>query len=220
MIFSYSTFIFGVLFKISRNDHIDFDTLWKNSWDLNFGSFADPKYEDNRVLDYIVFLGAIIINVVLMLNLLISILGDSFEHFQLEKIIIDYREKIEYVYDLQKLMPSSKNKKNLKYLHVLTSPFEDEDSADWDGRIIYMEKKAEKNINNLQLSIIDSIKESKDSTDKKLKENDCSVATKISSVETKISSVETGLRENISSVETKITSMEEKLNRILEILAK
>ena len=217
VIFSYSTFIFGVLFKISRQETLSFNSLWKESWGLNFGSSTEPTEDTNHILDYIVFLGAIIMNVVLMLNMLISILGDSYEQFQIEKAMIDYREKVEYVFDLQKLMPWIKIKTSLKYLHALTSPFEDEDSGDWYGRIIYMEKKTEKSLNNLQLSIINvfnenqisttkELKENKDLIESELKESRSSAETKINEVEKKISEVEKGLRENI---DTKISLLDE-----------
>ena len=55
-------------------------------------------------MQYIVYFGATVINVVLMLNLLISILGDSYERFQLEQAIVDIKEKARISMELQSMM--------------------------------------------------------------------------------------------------------------------
>ena len=189
---------------------------------LNFGSFIDRDENTDYFLDYLVFVGALIINVILMLNILISILGDSYEKFQEKRTVIDYREKIEYMLDLQKIMIWIKTKTSLLYLHGMTSPFEEEEEElrDLNERIICTEQKDEKDLSNLQSNPASFSKESNASIEKELKDTKISVEAKISLVESKISSVEAGLKENISSIEAKISSVEEKLNRVLDILTK
>ena len=97
----YSTFTFGLLFTISRRKTVDFSSIWSDPYGLNFGDFVDPDDNVEFTMDYIVFIGATLFNVVLLLNLLISILGDSYQKFQLKQVIIDYRERAEFVLDIQ-----------------------------------------------------------------------------------------------------------------------
>ena len=96
-------------------------------------------------MDYIVFIGATIINVVLMLNLLISILGDSYERFQTTQVIIDYRERANLIIEILS-MKNLKGFKSLKYLHFCISANENDN---WEGRIRYMDTKLDKNFKNL-----------------------------------------------------------------------
>ena len=55
-IFSYSTFSFGVLFLISRQEGINFESLWSDTYGLNFGMFVNPEDNADYTMDYIVFL--------------------------------------------------------------------------------------------------------------------------------------------------------------------
>ena len=103
LMFAYSTFMFGFLLMISRDQELNFNSIWGESYDLNFGNYEDTN---NSVysIQYISYFGATVINVVLMLNLLISILGDSYERFQLEQAIIDIKEKAKISIELQSIM--------------------------------------------------------------------------------------------------------------------
>ena len=200
--FSYSTFAFGVLFSISSSEGIDFVNLWKAPFKLNFG--GDSPGEDAANSDpyiyYIVYLGAIIINVVLVLNMLISILGDSYEQFQMEKPIIDYQEKGNFTYEIQRMLLWKNQESDPSYLHVCASAFADEEGDGWEGRILYMDKKLDKNYNSIQ---------------KLTKDASINVESKIELLEPKIELLENRLQERISLIES---NMNQKLEKILTIL--
>ena len=191
-------------------------------------------------MDYIVFIGATIINVVLMLNLLISILGDSYERFQTTQVIIDYRERANLIIEILS-MKNLKGFKSLKYLHFCISANENEENDNWEGRIRYMDTKLDKNFKNLademvqdKLSIKDKISSFENKvflTEKKIETKVSFVETKVTSIETnmslldekidaKISLVEENLEAKISSVETKMNSMNEILEAILKLVQK
>ena len=80
LMFGYSTFTFGFLLMISREQGLDFNSIWVESYGLNFGNYEDTG-SGVYFMQYIGYFGATVINVVLMLNLLISILGNSYEGF-------------------------------------------------------------------------------------------------------------------------------------------
>ena len=185
---------------ISRSQSITFESLWIDAYGLNFGTFVDSNNSADYTMDYIVFIGATIINVVLMLNLLISILGNSFERFQTTQVIIDFRERTNLIIEILSIK-KLKNFESFKYLHVCISANENEENESWEGRIKYLDTKIDKNFKNLADEIVQ---------DKSL------IKDKISSLETKVSFVET----KISSVETKINSMNETLEAILKLVQK
>lgn len=84
----------------------------------------------NSTLVYITVVVARVVNVVLMLNMLISILGDSYDNFLLEKHIIDYKEKLDFIIEIQKVLFFKKGKRTEQHFHFLVSPFNDEDVGD------------------------------------------------------------------------------------------
>ena len=218
IMFSYSTFLFGVLFIIALHKEITFKTLWIYPYELNFGSYFTENEDFD--LKYVGYLGATIVNVVLMLNLLISILGDSYDQFQVEKTIIDFSEKAEFILEIEKMLFFRKFASNFQYLHVCTSRTEDGVNEDWEGRIIYMDKKLEKNLNIL--------KKNQDTSQKSLNDQISSIEPKIklseSSLKEKLGLMETAIQNRfdmkIALVETKIENLNEKIEKILEIMQK
>ena len=134
VMFAYSTLTFGVLFMVSRNDEIGFNSIWSDSYNLNFGNYEDSD-KGSVVFQYIVYFSATVFNVILMLNLLISILGDSYERFQVEQTVVDVREKAQTSMELQSMMFWKERTCELKYVSSCGFAFEDEDAEDWEGRI-------------------------------------------------------------------------------------
>ena len=137
-----------------------------------------------------------IVNVVLMLNMLISILGDSYDNFLLERHIIDYREKLESVIEIQRMMFFKRVPGKKQYFHFLLPPYEDNQNiGDWQGKILYVEKKQEMKMQR----ITDEIAE---------------VRRDITGVENKIDNKITGVENKITGVENKIENLETKINKI------
>ena len=73
------------------------------------------------------FLIASVLNVVLMLNLLISILGDTFDQFQIDKSIIDYKEKAEWALEIETLFFFVRKESDSRYMHFCISSNNDEE---------------------------------------------------------------------------------------------
>ena len=75
---------------ISKEEGLGFNSIWAESYDLNFGNYGEPNNGAN-FMPYAGYFGATVINVILMLNLLISILGDSYEDLtQKLEIILNF----------------------------------------------------------------------------------------------------------------------------------
>lgn len=207
LVFFYTTLGFGFLFTISRSEKSSFDSLWLESFDLNFGYYhADLPGGTDFSFNYAVFFISSIINVILMLNLLISILGDSYDRFQLEQACIDYKEKAKTVLEFQKLMYWRRAYKGKKYIHACTHSYEDDSSESWEGRIIFMDKKW-------------------DSTSKDIKETFSSIESKLATIEERIENrmtfMEVKIDNKMHEVDSKVSDLSkemQELNRKFDII--
>jgi WD40 repeat protein len=124
IIFVYTTLSFGIILFSSEKE-ANYNLLWVEAFALNFGSSGlGLNFSEDTSLEYFVFFLATIINVVLMLNLLISILGDSFNRFQENRSQFDYEERAEFVLEVLRIRlvfyPCIKWAEG-KYLHICIS---------------------------------------------------------------------------------------------------
>ena len=241
LMFAYSTFTFGFLLMISRDHRLGFGSIWSDSYDLNFGNYEGTS-SGVYFMQYIGYFGATVINVVLMLNLLISILGDSYERFQLEQGIVDIKEKARISMELQSMMFWTHKHSLLKCIRLCNSGFQDDEEQDWEGRIRFMDKKLDKNIRELiesnklaENKATENIQSMEKMISKSLEGKFVSVEKKISDISTsleakmvsagnnaEISEIRALLEDKIASVEDKIadinTSLDDKMNRLNEKL--
>ena len=144
IMFIYSNLAFGLLFIIARKEPVDFTTLWINSYGLNFGNY-DAAEGANFRLEYTVFMTATVINVVVMLNMIISILGDTYDNFQMEMSIIDFNEKADLSLEVQKIVSKVSEDPQPKYFKICCQPI-DEDDETWEGKVLFIDKKLERNM--------------------------------------------------------------------------
>jgi len=92
-----------------------------------------------------------------MLNLLISILGDSYERLQIDQAIVDIKEKARNSRELQQMFFWARRISDAKYMKICTNAFDDQDDQDWEGRMRFMDKRLEKlapQIANLEEKIV------------------------------------------------------------------
>ena len=99
LIFFYSTLSFGIICSVYRD--ISMSELWMYPYDLNIGAASHNNEFD---INYISFFIATVINVIIMLNLLISILGDSFDRFQINALEIDFMEMAKTLVEFETMM--------------------------------------------------------------------------------------------------------------------
>jgi hypothetical protein len=163
---------------------------------------------------------ATFINVILMLNLLISILGDTCDQFQVEKNMIDYIEKAELILEIQKMTFWAKKKSEFKYFHVVTPASLGEQTEDWEGRVNFLGKKIEKHmqiINTSQKEMqIDSAMRFREVDEKihSVEFNIKKMAKKIISIEEKLEGFDT----KINGLENKLDGVGDNVGKILQLL--
>jgi len=101
---------------------------------------------------------------VIMLNLLISVVSDTYDKVQLDVVAIDYRQKCSMLlelYILQNIYCCGKNKKSGKYLRYLQLfQMDAEDGMavnEWEGRLNSAKKDQRKIKNELKNELIEHI---------------------------------------------------------------
>ena len=143
VVFSYSTYGFGLVFSKSNmknDDYSTFDYYWKIPFDLSMGSF---DLDRSNVMHYSCFMITSIINAIIMLNLLISILGDAFDEFQVDNAVLGQIEKIEGILEAEKILSwfTKDNKNEYMYMQTCDQISYEKQDGDWGGKVKTVENK-------------------------------------------------------------------------------
>ena len=157
-----------------------------------------------------------------MLNLLISILGDSYDLFMLEKTVYDLKEKIGFSLEIQTTLFWNQKYNQSKYIYVLSKAFDDgenNNNDDWQGKIVYLEKRQEKKIDELNQNT-NELKDAINGKDFKVKiaEIEQNMKENMKGVEGKISGLEQKLETKMNEVDKKLIGVEQKLNGVEEFM--
>jgi prefoldin subunit 5 len=220
IIFCYTTLGFGFFLFITDSKR-NYNLVWLEAFGLNFGN-ADlgSEFDSDTWLNYIVFFVATIVNVVLMLNLLISILGDSYDRFQMNQVQFDYEERAELI--LEVLIIRSAFSKIIgwvegEYIHVCLSPDQtiEEVNDSWEGKLRFMNTKSDKN-NKALKEKVDSIQNTIEKVFIVIKEEiNQKIETARSPTKRKIEGMETE-RETIEFVQEEIETVHEEIETVQE----
>jgi len=76
-----------------------------------------------------------------MLNLLISILGDTFDNFQVAAMEVDKRKKLEGILEIEKIFSLFSRDEKKNYIHMCLQVDYDEAETEWEGKIRALDKK-------------------------------------------------------------------------------
>jgi len=132
-IFFYSTFAFGVIYFVSMEGvEVSIFSVWKSPYELSMGDIETANKDDPAI--YLYFMMASVINVIIMLNLLISILGDSFDSFQMDALQIDCLEMAELILEIEGLMFWKRSMNQKKYMQTCQE-IEGEENQEWEGKV-------------------------------------------------------------------------------------
>ena len=205
IIFMYTTACFGVLFTVSIDEDVSFNHLWVVPFYLTAGN-SDNMGSDMFNLKYISFCLALVINIVLMLNMIISILGDSFDQFQLMSEIIDYKEMGEFVLEIEQIKALVKPTERFQYLNICINPYKDE-KGKWNGKVLDSRIMTM----NTQKAIEEKINESGNIFDSLLNQ-------KISAVNDKLFSLDLKINSGQAELKNEIKQLDEKMQNILALL--
>ena len=133
LIFIYSTLSVGFLHYIANKDSSMnlFYMIWQSPYQLNM----DELGTEAMPLDYVYFVIASLLNVVVMLNLLIAVLGDSFDRHKNESVEIQSAEMLESILEMEYLMFWNRGNNTKVFIHVSQDPRLDSYENNWEGKI-------------------------------------------------------------------------------------
>ena len=235
IIFMYTTLCFGILnTAASESQNYDVLTLWIIPFNLASGN-ADEMNTSTPNLQYYTFCFALLVNIVLMLNMIISILGNSFDEFQLKSEIIDYREMAEAVLEVEQIQSLINPIDKYEYLSVCVNPYENDTGA-WGGKIIETstiiketQRNLETKINKCELAIeqkvnsmIDAMetKFSSVQNDLKASNSDIKVINQCcSSVDKEVKEIRASMESMSSQIDNKISQIDNKIGEMKESMS-
>lgn len=196
-IFVYTTLSFGILSIAARSSlNVNFDKLWITIFGLVIGETSDLMPNDFNYM-YATFVMAIVINIILMLNMIISILGDSFDEFQILANYYDYSEMAELILENEQIRSLFSQDDKRKYMHICENFYMNQDNI-WMGKV-----------NDVRLCI----RYSEESLKKEIDFKYASSERKFGEIQEKIDILESKMNDKIDGVEMKI-------NMILDLLKK
>lgn len=134
LIFIYSTLAVGFLHLIAQDlfEEDLFYVIWQAPYQLNSYFLTS---QDSKPLDYVYFVLASLLNVVVMLNLLIAVLGDSFDRIKNESIEIQSADMLEIILEIEYLMFWNREKNEKVFIHVCQDPRIESYENHWEGKI-------------------------------------------------------------------------------------
>ena len=133
-IYFYTTISFGMMFWSSdvnsRQD--DFLAIWRSPYELGMGAFNNS---DNPDLSYLYFMFTSVINVIIILNLLISVLGNSYDKFQAESFELASIEMTELVLEIETILLCRRKANKRGYIQVCSEVRFEGITDEWEGRL-------------------------------------------------------------------------------------
>lgn len=141
----YSTMSFSFLFLVIKDSPTNpvvehkFMNYLEGAYGLNLGEMQQDY--NNDLYQFSILTIALIINPIVMLNLLISIIGDTFDRVQSEMIIADMKELCEMIIEIENLLYWRRSAGMKTYLQICTTKQSEEIDNQWEGKLRVMEKK-------------------------------------------------------------------------------
>ena len=144
VIFIYFTVSLGLMSLITnffsesnstQNLDISFKTLWIAPYDLMLGISSLNSKKAN--LAYIGFLFISVLNWMILMNILIAILSDTYDEFLTQKETINIKEKINLLIEIEQIVYSFARKNDsISYLHICDKF--SKQNTEWKGKIQYL----------------------------------------------------------------------------------
>jgi len=161
VILSGAVFIFSVVF-FATSDTVDFSDSLLNSYLLAYGEFDTANYSDYQKF---IFVLASIFNALVLLNMIIAIMGDTYDRVTDMMEIADQKEFATLILETETLLFWIRNKNKLDYLQEcrVEDSREEEDSKKWHGKI----NEIKKQIKRLEFKVQDMSRDIK-SVNKKI----------------------------------------------------
>lgn len=136
----YSTLSFCFLFIVlNRCEGTESDCTVKSfseylmiSYNLVLGNFEVNNLD---IVEYICLTFALMINPIIMLNLLISIIGDTYDRVQSDSLSADMKELMDMIQEVENMMFFRRNNNKLQFFQECTEFEKQDQEAGWEGKL-------------------------------------------------------------------------------------
>jgi hypothetical protein len=202
IIMGYSVFSFGICISILE-EHATLGVSWTSAFSLALGEFDTSAF---GILEWCIFSVAALTNIIIMLNLLVSILGDAFEETQMSAGENDLFQMLELVREYESMMFWRRNAGTPTILISCQRVNNTEVSGEWTGLTSQLSGKIEE-----EREIMSKVFETK------LQTLEGTLKTGLKTVETKLQNYE-ALETGLKTVETKLQTLESTLEAKMETI--
>ena len=154
LIFIYTILSFGLLGIAASSTQLSFSSMWITPFGLTFGDSENMK-SDGLGLQYITFIIAVFLNVILMMNMIISILGDAFDEFQIYAQVYDSKEMAQSILEMEQIISLFNSQESSRmFLHICQNYYESFDNS-WQGKILDARTFIQNIAEQIQLKLTD-----------------------------------------------------------------
>ena len=137
VILLYSTFAFGMMYAALNPEQQSLGEAWAVAYELLMGEFNNENY---NWMQWLCFSASSLLNVIIMLNLLISILGDSYERAQMSAKENDLSEMLRLVIEYESMLFWRRNYGEPCVLIKCAANKAAVITDEWEGRVARMIK--------------------------------------------------------------------------------
>ena len=172
IIFFYSTLAFSfVYYALDDADSDDYSAYLEEAYLINFSYFDTEGFD---FLEWVVFFAATMGNTIIMLNLLICILFETYDRVKQNLIKNDRKELAQIIFEGEINMLAARNIRKKKYLHV----------------VVDKEFESEKDLVQEKLSLISKNVKSIERFAREVRDSDLETKTRVKNLEDKIYDIE------------------------------
>ncbi|OMJ88018.1 hypothetical protein SteCoe_10086 [Stentor coeruleus] len=139
-----TTLTITISFYFANNQKSDFETIFLQSYLMNFGQIDLTNYQDNIFIKSLFFF-ALFLNPLVMMNLLIATMGDTFSRIQATLVISNYKEIASLVLEVSSFMLWKRNKNDKVYLQCCTK----KEASTFTGSLSMKMKKMKLDVDKL-----------------------------------------------------------------------
>ena len=142
-------FLFIVLNRGDNQSDPEFSTQLMGSYNLALGSFDTKDY---NIVEFLCLTFALLINPIIMLNLLISIIGDTYDRVQSDSLSADMMELMDMIQEVENMLFFRRNNNTKHFFQECTEYEKQDQNAGWEGKLralqSIIESIGEKNLEN------------------------------------------------------------------------
>ena len=146
IIFAYSTIAFGMMYAVLVPEHIESAfKAWMTAYELLMGTYSTDNFHG---LQWVCFTFASLVNVIIMFNLLIAILGDAYEQAQMSAKENDMLEMLRIVIEYESMLFWRRNAGQKSVFSLCAASNCSDLFAHWGGKIITITSEINNEINS------------------------------------------------------------------------